>query len=511
MIKRALISVSDKSGIAAFAAELEKMNIQIISTGGTETLLRNENISVTAVSDITGFPECLDGRVKTLHPNVHAGILAVRDSEQHTEQLSKLEIETIDLVVVNLYPFKKTILAENCTFEDAIENIDIGGPTMLRAAAKNFRDVTVVTDPADYMTVLSEIKADGDTSYDTRLRLARKVFHLTAYYDALIDEYLKRYLKEDSFEENIVLAFDKSSEMRYGENPHQPAAYYTQIFDTAGTVSSAEQLWGKELSYNNIQDANAAAEIIKEFPERACAVNVKHANPCAVAAADTISEAYKKAFDADPVSIFGGIVALNRTVSKDCALLLNETFLEIVIAPDYEDEALELLKEKKNLRILKISGLDTYSYPYDAKKVLGGLLIQKRDEQLYEHLNVVTEKKPGEKEMQDLLFAYRAVKHTKSNAVSVCKDSVLIGNGPGQTNRVGALKIALEQAGDKAAGAVIASDAFFPFSDCVEMAEKASICAIIQPGGSVNDEESINKCNEYGISMIFTGTRHFRH
>ena len=511
MIKRALISVSDKTGITEVAKKLRGMNIEIISTGGTFNLLKDEGVDVIGISDITKYPECLDGRVKTLHPAVHGGLLARRDLPSHMEQISELGIETIDLVIVNLYPFKNTILKEGVTFEEAIENIDIGGPTMLRSAAKNFKDVAVVIDPKDYEIVLGEIEKSGEVSYETKIYLAQKVFASTSYYDTLITNYFKSIRKDNSFSENITFAYDKVSELRYGENPHQKACFYKEITGTEGTIANAVQLWGKELSYNNINDANGALEILKDYAGEITVVAVKHTNPCGIASAETVCRAYEKAYEADPISIFGGIIATNAEIDADTAKKMGEIFLEVIIAPSFSEEALEILKAKKNIRLMTLSNIEKNSYAVECKKVLGGLLVQDRNESLYEELKVVTKKAPTEDEMKNLIFAYKAVKNTKSNAICLAKDMTLIAGGPGQTNRIWALENAVRQSNGRCEGAVLASDAFFPFSDCVEAAHKAGISAIIQPGGAIKDEESIKACDEYGIAMVFTNTRHFKH
>ncbi len=511
MAKRALISVSDKSGIDVFAQQLAELGVEIISTGGTAKLLQEKGINVIGISDVTGFPECLDGRVKTLHPNVHAGLLAMRDNPEHMKQLEELNVQTIDFVVVNLYPFKNTILKEGVTFEEAIENIDIGGPTMLRSAAKNFRDVAVITDPKDYDKVIEELKANGEVTYETKLYLANKVFALTSYYDTLIADYLKKVRGDESFPENLTLAYDKAQDLRYGENPHQNAVFYKEITGTYGSLSTAKQLWGKELSYNNINDTNGALEILKDFAGETTVVAVKHSNPCGVASADNIYDAFLNCYNADPTSIFGGIIATNAVIDEATAEKMNEIFLEVIVAPGYTEGALKVFERKKNIRLLELEGIEYNEYKYETKKVLGGVLLQERDRKLYEKLEVVTDRAPSEKEMEDLIFGWKAVKNTKSNAISLAKDKILIANGPGQTSRIWALENAIKQANMPTQGAVLASDAFFPFDDCVEAAHNAGITAIIQPGGSTNDQASIDKCNEYGIAMIFTGTRHFKH
>jgi len=514
MSKRALISVSDKTGVIEFAQELSKLGYEIVSTGGTAKAISDAGIKVINVSDITGFPECLDGRVKTLHPNIHAGILAMRDNPEHMEQLRKLNIDTIDIVVINLYPFKQTILKEHVELEEAIENIDIGGPTMIRAAAKNYQDVAVIVDPDDYGTVLEELKQTGSVSRKTKFKLAYKVFEHTSHYDTLIAKYLREQIGEELFPETLTLTFEKAQDMRYGENPHQKAVFYKEVGHNPGCLTSAKQLHGKELSYNNINDTNGAIELLKEFDEPTV-VDVKHANPCGVASANSIYEAYIKAYEADPVSIFGGIVAANREIDAKTAEEINKIFIEIVIAPSFTEEAMAILTRKKNIRILELPSISA-KLPVgalDMKKVAGGLLVQEINNQLInmDDIQYVTDRKPTEKEMQDLIFAWKVVKHTKSNGIALAKDLQSIGIGPGQTNRITALELAIKYGGERVKGSVMASDAFFPFPDCVEAAAAAGITAIIQPGGSIRDQESIDACNKYGIAMIFTGMRHFKH
>lgn len=513
-IRRALISVSDKTGIVAFSRELANQGVQIISTGGTFSLLQKEGVPVIGISDVTGFPEILDGRVKTLHPAVHSGLLAVRDSEEHQQAMKELGLDYIDMVVVNLYPFKETIAKPDVTYEDAIENIDIGGPTMLRSAAKNHAFVTVVVDSGDYEGVLAELKADGDTTLATRKRLAAKVFRHTGSYDSLIADYLSKQVGEP-LPESYTVTYEKIQDLRYGENPHQKAAFYRKPLADKGSITTAEQLHGKELSYNNINDANAALAIVKEFNEPAV-VAVKHMNPCGVGIGKDIHEAYQKAYAADPTSIFGGIVAANRTIGADTAQLLSEIFLEIVIAPDFTQEALGILTKKKNIRLLKLGELEAAGErkpEWLVTSVAGGMLVQESDvHSLTEaDLKVVTNRKPTEEEMKQLLFAWKIVKHVKSNAILLASDSMTVGVGAGQMNRVGAAKIAIEQAGEKAVGAVLASDAFFPMGDTLEAAAKAGITAVIQPGGSIKDEESIAVANANNIAMVVTGVRHFKH
>lgn len=510
---RALISVSDKTGVIEFAKELETLGVQIISTGGTHTKLSENGVKVTGISDVTGFPECLDGRVKTLHPAVHGGILAMRDKPEHMQQLADLKIETIDIVAINLYPFKETILKPDVTLPVAIENIDIGGPTMLRSAAKNHKDVVVICDPADYSAVVAELKEKGEVSYDTKYRLALKVFQHTAAYDSMIADYLRKEIGGE-LPDNLTMTFEKVQDLRYGENPHQKAYYYKEIKPDGGAITNAVQLHGKELSFNNINDTNGALETLREFDEPTV-VAVKHANPCGVGTGKEIYEAYCKAYNADPVSIFGGIVAANRPIDKKTAAEIHKIFIEIVIAPDFTEEALDILTQKENIRLLKLDKImeKAPAGTMDMKKVSGGLLVQELDTQLFDEAQwqVVTEKAPTEQQIADLKFAMKVVKHIKSNGIVIAKDGKTIGVGPGQVNRIWAVENSIRQATDDLRDAVLASDAFFPFDDCVTAAAAAGVTAIIQPGGSVRDEDSIKKANEMGIAMIFTGMRHFKH
>lgn len=511
MKKRAIISVSNKKGIVTFAKQLAELGVEIISTGGTKRVLAEHGIPVTSISDVTNFPEILDGRVKTLHPNIHGGLLAVRDDETHKQQLQEHGITPIDFVVVNLYPFQETIAKPSVTLMEAIEQIDIGGPTMLRAAAKNHAYVTAVVDPADYDVVIEQLKKYGEVLFETRRALAAKVFRHTAAYDAMIAQYLTNVIGE-TYPETMTMTFVKKQSLRYGENPHQTAAFYEKPFSSSFSIAAAKQLHGKELSYNNINDANAALQIVAEFTEPA-AVAVKHMNPCGVGVGETIAEAFQKAYEADPTSIFGGIVALNREVDEQTAAKLNDIFLEIVIAPSFTEQALAMLTKKKNIRLLTVDFQAERKREPFIVSVRGGLLVQ--DEDIYTiddaNIQVVTERQPTEEEWANLTFAWRVVKHVKSNAIVLAKDGMTIGVGAGQMNRVGAAKIAIEQAGEKANGAVLASDAFFPMSDTVEVAAQAGVTAIIQPGGSIRDEDSIQKANEYGMAMVFTGVRHFKH
>lgn len=511
MKKRALISVSDKSGVVDFAKELVGLGFEIISTGGTKAALEKAGVKTISISDITGFPECLDGRVKTLHPAVHAGLLAMRSNAEHMAQLEKLGINTIDIVAVNLYPFKETISKDGVDFAEAIENIDIGGPTMIRAAAKNYQDVAVIVNPEDYETVVNELKADGEVSLATKKLLSYKVFEHTSVYDTLIATYLRGQLGIE-YPQKISFAFEKVQDMRYGENPHQSAAFYRNALPNTACIAEAKQLNGKELSFNNINDTNGAIELLREF-KKPCAVAVKHTNPCGVAEGETLLDAYKKAYACDPVSIFGGIVAFNGVVDEELAAELVKIFLEVVVAKGYTDKALEVLKSKANLRVLVIDDIDCprkYAEP-DLKRVAGGLLIQQKDTVLFDETKRVTKSDVTESQKADLEFAYKVVKHCKSNAIVVAKDGATLGIGVGQTSRVWAMQQAIEHAGDRVKGAVVASDAFFPFRDCVDLCASAGISGIIQPGGSIRDNDSIDACDENGIAMLFCGNRHFKH
>lgn len=510
-MKRALISVSDKSGLIDFAKGLRALDYEIISTGGTRKALEEAGIETISISDVTGFPEIMDGRVKTLHPKVHGALLGVRENENHMAQLKELGIDLIDLVCVNLYPFKETVQKPGVTHEEVIENIDIGGPSMLRSASKNYASIPVICDPKDYDVVLKELREHGETCLTTREFLAAKVFRHTARYDAMIAEYLTARTGE-KYPESFTITYDKVQDLRYGENPHQSAAFYKNMHPQY-SLANATQLHGKELSYNNIQDGNAAIEILKDFAGQPAAVGVKHMNPCGVGIGNTIEEAWDKAYEADPVSIFGGIVALNEPVNMAVAEKLSKIFLEIIIAPGFDEDAFELLSKKKNIRLMQ---LDTSLEPtakYKVTNVLDGLLVQDMDVHpiTEQDLRCVTNRKPTQEEIEQLLFAWKVVKHVKSNAIVLVKENMTIGVGAGQMNRVGAAKIAIEQAGEKAKGSVMASDAFFPMPDTVEEAVKAGVTAIIQPGGSIKDQLSIDVCNEYGIAMVYTGVRHFKH
>ncbi len=509
--KRALISVSDKNGILEFAKELVALGYEVLSTGGTKKLLQDNNVPVTAVDEVTKFPEILDGRVKTLNPMIHGGLLGKFDEPSHVAQMEQHGIEPIEIVCVNLYPFVETISKPNVSWDDAIENIDIGGPTMLRSAAKNHDYVTVIVDSTDYATVLEELKADGKTTLETRRRLAAKVFRHTAAYDSYISNHLTSAIGEE-FPENLTLTYELKQTLRYGENPHQKAAFYAKRLGSDFSIAYATQLHGKELSYNNIQDANAALQIVKEF-EMPAAVAVKHMNPCGVGTGVTIEEAFDKAYEADSTSIFGGIIALNMEVDKATAEKLSGIFLEIIIAPSFTAEALEILQAKKNIRLLTIDFAQAKQDEFNVVSVEGGLLVQEPDRFGFGNadIKVVTDREPTEEEWEALQLGWAVVKHVKSNAIVVTDKQMTLGVGAGQMNRVGAAKIAFEQAGEKAKGAALASDAFFPMADTVEAAIAAGITAIIQPGGSIKDQDSIDAANKAGITMVFTGVRHFKH
>jgi phosphoribosylaminoimidazolecarboxamide formyltransferase/IMP cyclohydrolase len=512
MKRRAIVSVSDKTGVVDFARRLTAMGWEVVSSGGTAAALAEASVVVTLVSDITGFPECLDGRVKTLHPAVHAGILARRDVPGHMEQLDKLGITPVDLVAVNLYPFRQTVARSGVTWEDAVEQIDIGGPSLIRAAAKNHATVTVVVDPSDYGRVLAELERDGDASAFTRRDLAARAFRHTAAYDAVIAQWFDGQLGV-RFPEQLTVTWDRRQELRYGENPHQKAAIYVDPILAPGSVASAEQLGGKELSFNNISDADATLACLAEFPAGVpTAVAVKHGNPCGVGTGMDLMTAWCRARAGDPVSVFGGVVALNGIVDAALATELADLFLEIVLAPEYSDDALGILRTKKNLRILRVTPAVPAQGELSLREVRGGMLVQDRDTLLLgDEPRLVTHRAPTARQREDLLFAWRVVKHVKSNAIVIARDGATLGVGPGQTNRIWALQNAVRQATAGTDGAVLASDAFFPFADCVQAAAAAGISAIIQPGGSVRDAESIAAADEAGIAMLFTGMRHFRH
>lgn len=508
---KALISVSDKRGVVEFARSLKEMGWEIIATGGTMKMLLDSGLEVTGISEVTGFPEICGGRVKTLHPKVHGALLGRRELADDMRQLEENGIGLIDLVCVNLYPFEATVAKPDVTLADAIENIDIGGPSMLRSAAKNCKSVTVVCEPDDYDMVLDEIRANGNTTEQTRLRLSAKAYTHTALYDSHIAEYMRR---QAGLPEKLFLAFDKVQDLRYGENPHQEAKFYRTAREYSYSVATARQLQGKELSYNNIQDANAALEIVAEFSEPFC-VGLKHMNPCGAAVGADVLDAWTRAYEADKVSIYGGIVAFNREVNAETAMAMKPLFLEIVMAPAFTDEALEIFAKKKNLRVLVVNMEKECGKRPKYVGVTGGLLVQDADTECLDVVDsmTVTERHPDARELADMDFGWKIVKHVKSNAIVVVKDGATLGVGAGQMNRVGSAEIALEEA--KAAGAteglVLASDGFLPFDDTVEQASRYGVTAIVQPGGSIRDEDSIKKANEKGIAMLFTGMRHFKH
>lgn len=515
---KALISVSDKTGVVEFAKGLVALGWEILSTSGTMKLLKESGVPVTSVSDVTGFPEICDGRVKTLHPKIHGALLARRDVPEHMKELKDNGIDTIDLVCVNLYPFRETIAKPDVTMEDAVEHIDIGGPSMLRSAAKNWESVTVVCNPADYETILSEIKADGNTTRETRLKLSAKAYTHTAEYDMAISTYMRA---QAGLPEMLFLEYDMKQELRYGENPHQEAKFFASTVKEPFSLATAEQLNGKELSYNNIQDANATLNIAREFDDPFC-VGVKHMNPCGSATGKTIAEAWKKAYEADKTSIFGGIVAANREIDLETAQMLKPIFLEIVMAPSFAPDALELLCTKKNLRVLKVDMTKDNVVRKQYVSMNGGMLVQDRDinTKPVSADQCVTEAKPTAEQLADLEFAWKIVKHVKSNAIVVAKNGMTYGVGAGQMNRIGSAEIALKQAQNTlkeegkdimTEGLVLASDGFFPFNDCVALAAEYGIKAIVQPGGSIRDEDSVKLANEKGITMLFTGERHFKH
>jgi phosphoribosylaminoimidazolecarboxamide formyltransferase/IMP cyclohydrolase len=519
VIKRALLSVSDKTGIVDFAKQLSTFGVAILSTGGTAALLRKEGLPVQDVSDYTGFPEMLDGRVKTLHPKVHGGLLGMRDNPAHVAKMAEHGIEVIDMVVVNLYPFEATVAKQDCSLEDAIENIDIGGPTMLRSAAKNNRDVTVVVDPADYSVVLAEMAANaGNVSTETNFGLAVKVYQRTAAYDAAISNWLGKRLGEEetTFPATLTVQYKKAQEMRYGENPHQQAAFFVEAEGKEASIATARQLQGKALSFNNIADTDAALECVKQFDEGPACVIVKHANPCGVALGENILQAYERAFATDPESAFGGIVAFNRGLDAATAqAIVDRQFVEVIIAPAVTEEAAAVVAAKKNVRLLECGFWPEQPVArLDFKRVNGGLLVQDADLLLFNELKVVTKRTPTDKEMQDLLFTWRVAKFVKSNAIVYGKDGMTVGVGAGQMSRVNSARIAAikaEHAGLEVEGSAMASDAFFPFRDGIDNAAAAGVTAVIQPGGSIRDEEVIAAADEAGIAMVFTSMRHFKH
>ncbi|MFY9398984.1 MAG: bifunctional phosphoribosylaminoimidazolecarboxamide formyltransferase/IMP cyclohydrolase [Desulfomonilia bacterium] len=520
-IERALVSVTDKGGLVDFIKELAAMGVEIISTGGTARILRENGEAVIDISDYTEFPEMMDGRLKTLHPKVHGGMLAIRDNPGHVESMKKEGIKPIDMLVVNLYRFEETV-ARGASLEDAVENIDIGGPAMVRAASKNYRYVTVVTDPADYGRIIEEMKASGGSvSEKTNFELARNAFSLTARYDAAISNYLQSIdIEEGCFPLTYTTQYHRSQIMRYGENPHQKAAFYRELAVNQPAIATAQQLWGKELSYNNIMDSDAALDLIMEFDKPACVI-LKHSNPCGAAQSDgSLAEAYRKAFKVDPTSAFGGIVGLNRPVDAETAQAIGEVFTEVVVAPDYTKEALDILTRKKNVRLLKVPeiavGRSAKKQFLVSRRVIGGLLLQERDLGYVdlEKAPVVTKRRPTADELEALKFAWKIVKFVKSNAVIYATKDQLVGVGAGQMSRVDSSRLAIIKAGNaglSTKGSVVASDAFFPFRDGIDEAASAGATAVVQPGGSVRDQEVIDAANEHSMAMIFTGMRHFRH
>lgn len=511
MAKRALVSVSDKTGLVDFVKGLQAAGWEIIATGGTQKLLEDSGVNTIGISEVTGFPEICDGRVKTLHPKVHGGLLARRDEPSHLQALQENGIEFIDLVCVNLYPFRETIAKEGTTMAEAIEKIDIGGPSMLRSAAKNYNDVTVVCDPADYDTILAEINATGNTTLETRLQLSAKAYTHTAQYDCCIATYMR---EKAGLNEKLFLEFDLKQGLRYGENPHQSAKFYASTKAIPFSLASGKQLQGKEMSYNNIQDANAALNIARDFQQPFC-VALKHMNPCGAAVAETIEEAWQKAYEADTVSIYGGIVICNRTITKEIALGMKPIFLEIVIAPDFTDEAMEIFATKKNLRVIQVDMTPSSEAIDQYVSVNGGLLVQHLDTQI-ETITAdmcATKVQPDAATLADMQFGWNIVKHVKSNAIVVVKNGQTLGVGAGQMNRVGSAEIAMKQAhaAGVTEGLILASDGFLPFDDTVALAAQYGVTAIVQPGGSIRDNDCIVKADELGICMLMTGTRHFKH
>ena len=511
MAKRALVSVSDKTGLVDFVSGLQAAGWEIIATGGTQKLLENSGIKTIGISDVTGFPEICDGRVKTLHPKVHGGLLARRDEPSHLQALEENGIEFIDLVCVNLYPFRQTIAKEGVSMADAIENIDIGGPSMLRSAAKNYSDVTVVCDPADYDAILAEINATGNTTVETRLQLSAKAYTHTAQYDACIATYMR---EKAGLNEKLFLEFDLKQGLRYGENPHQSAKFYASTKAIPFSLATGKQLQGKEMSYNNIQDANAALNIARDFQKPFC-VALKHMNPCGAAVAETIEEAWQKAYEADTVSIYGGIVICNRTITKEIALGMKPIFLEIVIAPDFTEEAMEIFATKKNLRVIQVDMTPSNEPINQYVSVNGGLLVQHLDTQIETIVPEMcaTKVQPDAATLEDMQFGWNIVKHVKSNAIVVVKNGQTLGVGAGQMNRVGSAEIAMKQAhaAGVTEGLILASDGFLPFDDTVALAAQYGVTAIVQPGGSIRDNDCVVKADELGICMLMTGTRHFKH
>ena len=507
-MKRALISVTDKTGIVEFAKGLVDLGYEIVSTGGTMKALKEAGVACIAIDDVTGFPEILDGRVKTLHPKVHGGLLYRRDNEEHCKTVKEMGIEPIDLVCVNLYQFEKA-LKEGKPMADMIENIDIGGPSMIRSAAKNFKDVLIVTDPRDYDKVLEAIKEDK-TDFDFRLNLSYKAFSLTGSYDAMISRYFANQVGDD-FPETLNISLKKTEHLRYGENSQQRANAYVDPF-VQHSLLDYEQLNGKEISFNNVNDLYGAVALVREFKDQVVTAAIKHSTPCGVAIGNTGYESYLKAYEADPQSIFGGIIAVNYKIDKATALEMKKTFLEIIAAPDFDEDALEVLKKKKNLRILKLKNQFVREAKYDIKYLEGKVLVQDINDKMIDEMKVVTNAAPTKEQITDMEFGMRVVKFVKSNAICIVKNGVTLAIGGGQTSRVWALENAIHNNPDKDfKGSVLASDAFFPFDDCAKVAYEAGVSAIVQPGGSVRDQDSIDFCNEHDIPMVFTGLRHFRH
>jgi len=505
-VNRALISVFDKTGVVELAQQLEKFGVEILSTGGTAKTLKDSGIRVKDVSDYTNFPEIMDGRVKTINPLVEGGILGLRN--KHEKEAKQNNIDWIDLVVCNLYPFSETISKDDCDLGTALENIDIGGPTMIRSAAKNLGWVTVVVDTGDYLSVASELVENQEISFQTREVLSAKAFGHTAQYDTIIHG----YLKDEKLSEDLSLTFNKHSDMRYGENPHQSAASYVTPGNREANILNATIHQGKKLSYNNIMDADGALACVREFEEMACVV-VKHANPCGVAIGDDLLSVYKRAFNADSLSAFGGIIAFNRVCTKEVAKAISKVFVEIVLAPSFEPEALEIFKKKKNLRVLEIGEFGKREKKVEVRNIDGGLLVQDTDTKVLtkDDLTTVTKREPSEKEIETALFTWKVLRHTKSNGILIAKNDTTVGLGAGQVSRVDAVHMALRKGGENVKGGVLASDAFFPFRDSIDTVKDSGISTIIQPGGSIRDQEVIDACNEYGFSMIFTGTRCFKH
>lgn len=522
-MKRAIISVSNKAGIVEFAQGLKDLGIEIISTGGTAKVLQKAGIEVQQISEITKFPEMMDGRVKTLHPNIHGGILARRSNGNDLDQLQELGIEPIDLVVVNLYPFAETVARSGVDLDEILENIDIGGPTLIRAAAKNFRDVAVVVDQTDYPTILTQLEKTGDLNFQSRMNLAQKAFKHTADYDKLITQYFQQQLKDEDerFPEVLQLSLEKVTDLRYGENPHQAAAFYREIEKPkVNSLSTAKKLHGKELSFNNLNDAHGALELVREFSEPA-AVVIKHTNPCGAALGDSLAEAFQKAYAGDPQSAYGSVVAVNRPVDRATAEIMvsGKKFIEIILAPSYEPQALELLKGRwKNIRIMEVGEITAYASVasvtpfWDIKQIQGGFLVQDLDQEVFaSETEIVSQKAALSEQMNDLEFAWKVCKHVKSNAITLVRDGMVVGVGAGQMSRVDSMKIAIRKAGERTQGAVAASDAFIPFRDAVDEAAQVGITALIQPGGSIRDQEVITACDQLGLVMLFTKMRHFKH